>query len=228
MNPWHIRARSLARKTGIIRLINRFRPAGDYEKHVNEALTGAVKPGDVVWDVGANVGVYSELFCEWVGEGGFVVAFEPFAGSCEQIQQRLPDCKWLKIENVALGDSDMTGFLLTGSESVENHLATDADAGADNGDSVPVVICRGDTICERLGRIPNVLKVDVEGFEEEVLAGMNQMLTSPLLRSVLVEVHFKKLEMRGRATAPVRIEKLLGRKGFHTSWVDASHLFATR
>jgi len=50
----------------------------------------------------------------------------------------------------------------------------------------------------------------------------------PALRGVLVEVHFLKLEKRGRATAPIRIEKLLGGKGFKTRWVDASHLFATR
>ncbi len=73
-----------------------------------------------------------------------------------------------------------------------------------------------------------MIKVDVEGFEEEVLQGMGEMLTSPELRSVLVEVHFMKLELRGKATAPVRIEKLLRDKGFKTNWVDASHLFASR
>ena len=73
-----------------------------------------------------------------------------------------------------------------------------------------------------------MIKVDVEGFEEEVLQGMGEMLTSSELRSVLVEVHFMKLELRGKATAPVRIEKLLRGKGFKTNWVDASHLFATR
>ena len=232
MNPLQIKVRSLARKTGVIRLINRLRPAGSYEERAHEALIGAVKPGDLVWDVGANVGVYSELFCQWVGKDGFVVAFEPFAGSCERIhtriQERLPDCTWLQVENIALGETDTTGHLVTGAESVENHIATEADSPSDSAGSIPVVICRGDTVRDRLGRTPNVIKVDVEGFEEEVLAGMGEMLQSPTLRSVLVEVHFLKLEMRGRATAPVRIEKLLGGKGFRTTWVDASHLLATR
>jgi FkbM family methyltransferase len=227
LNSWQIKARSLARKTGVIRLINLVRPAGSYEERVNQALTGAIKPGDVVWDVGANVGVYTELFCQWVGKDGSVVAFEPFAGSCEEIRQRVPDCAWLQVENVALGETDTTGVLMTGSDSTVNHLASEADT-LDAGVGIAVVICRGDTICSRLGRVPNVIKVDVEGFEEEVLAGMGEMLRSPELRSVLVEVHFKKLEDRGRATAPIRIEKLLGGMGFKTSWVDASHLFATR
>ena len=77
MNLWIIKVRSFARKIGVIGLINRLRPASPYERRVLAVLTGAVKPGDVVWDVGANVGLYSEQFCQWVGEDGFVVAFEP-------------------------------------------------------------------------------------------------------------------------------------------------------
>jgi FkbM family methyltransferase len=228
VKPWQIKVRSLARKTGVIRVINKLRPERDYEARVNAALAGAVKMGDTVWDVGANVGVYTELFSRWVGEDGCVVAFEPFSGSCDKIKQRLPNCRWVQIENVALGDTDMAGFLVTGSESVENHLATGAEAQTASADSVPVVVCRGDTVLSRLGKVPNVMKVDVEGFEEEVLAGMSQLLTDAALRSVLVEVHFKKLEMRGLLNAPIRIEKLFAETGFHTSWVDSSHLFATR
>jgi FkbM family methyltransferase len=228
MQPWLIKARSLARKAGVIGLVNRLRPAGSYESRVHEALTGAVKPGDVVWDVGANVGVYSELFCERVGRDGQVVAFEPLPESCERIRERVPNCDWLQVENVALGDTDTVGRLVTGSESVENHVETETDMRNGEAGSIPVTIWRGDTICDRLGQVPNVIKVDVEGFEEEVLKGMSKMLDSTGLRSILVEVHFQKLEMRGQPLAPIRIEKLLGAKGFRTKWVDASHVFGTR
>jgi FkbM family methyltransferase len=228
MKPWVIKARSLARKAGIIRLINRFRPAGPYEIRVHEALTNAVKPGDVVWDVGANVGVYTELFCQSVGENGFVVAFEPLPESCMRIRERLPNCPWLRVENMALGEANVSGRLVMEADSVENHIETESDARNGATASVPVEIGRGDTVCERLGRLPNVIKVDVEGFEEEVLNGMGKMLASPEVRSVLVEVHFAKIEQRGRAMAPIRIEKLLDSMGFKTRWVDTSHLFATR
>jgi FkbM family methyltransferase len=228
VNPWVIKVRSLARRTGIIALINRMRPPGSYEQRVHEALAAAVKPADVVWDVGANVGVYTELFCEWVGERGLVVAFEPFADSCERIRQRLPLSAPVRIENVALGEADTQGRLVTAESSVENHIETDTDTRSGVAGTVSVVICRGDTICDQLGRAPNVIKIDVEGFEEEVLAGMDRTLESPALRSVLVEVHFAKLEGRGRASVPSRLQQLLDGKGFRTRWVDASHLLASR
>ncbi len=228
MKPWVVKARSVARKTGAIGLINRLRPTRPYEMRAHEALTGAVQPGDVVWDIGANVGVYSELFCQRVGKDGLVVAFEPLAECCERIRERLPQCAWLRVENVALGDTDTTGRLVTGADSAQNHVETTADARNGAAGSIPVQICRGDTARARLGRPPNVVKVDVEGFEEEVLGGMGEMLASPELRCLLVEVHFMKLEARGQAMAPVRIEKLLRNRGFKTTWVDTSHLFAVR
>jgi FkbM family methyltransferase len=223
-----IHARSLARKAGIIRLIHRVRPARSYEERFHRALVDAVRPGDVVWDVGANVGLYTRQFCQWVGETGYVIAFEPEASSCNGIRQQLQHCSWLTVEQAALGESDTEGWLVVGSSSVDNHVLTEADEVAGHVQSIPVAICRGDTVCRRLGRVPNVVKVDVEGFEEEVLLGMAETLESAELRSVLVEIHFLKLELRGRASAPVRIEKLLRGKGFKTKWADASHLVATR
>ena len=228
MNPLLIKARSIARKTGVIRIINLLLPPASYEEHFHQALVTSVKPGDVVWDVGANVGLYTGQFCQWVGKNGFVVAFEPGPEACDNIRGRIPNCAWLQIENVALGDTDAIGKLVLEAGSVDNHIATEADLDREGVSSVPMVISRGDTLCKRLGRTPNVVKVDVEGFEEEVLLGMGDVLTAPELRSILVEVHFHKLEKRGRATAPVRIEKLLKTKGFTTNWVDASHLVATR
>ncbi len=100
------------------------------------------------------------------------------------------------------------------------------DAGCEGVETDTVTIYRGDTICERMGRAPNVIKIDVESFEEEVLKGLDRTLTRPELRSVLVEVHFAQLEQRGQMYAPARIEELLRGKGFKVVWLDPSHLAA--
>jgi FkbM family methyltransferase len=230
LKVWQIRARSLARRLGLIRVIHRVRALRpqDYEERVRKALRDAIRTGDVVWDIGANVGFYTEQFCTWVGEQGRVVAFEPFPGSCEQLRERLPNCAWLRVENMALSDVDGTAMLASGENSTTNHLVTEADAVGDSAGLVEVTVRMGDTYAKQGGRMPNVIKLDVEGFEQEVLAGLGQTLRSAELRALLVEVHFAKLEARGQTDAPVAIEKLLRGSGFRVEWVDASHLFATR
>lgn len=226
MNSFLIKARTLARKSGLLKLINRLRPKQPYEDKFHQALAAAVHTGDVVWDVGANVGLYTEMFCEWTGPTGMVVAFEPGRESVAKIRERIPQCAWLRIEHAALSDEDAVGTLVLAADSVNHRLESGADSHGVGADMV--VIHRGDTVCKQLGRVPNVIKIDVESFEEEVLKGLDQTLLAPELRSVLVEVHFGQLEARGQANAPVRIEKMLRGNGFRTTWLDASHLGAMR
>src|SRR5271170_3336077 len=74
-------ARSIARRVGLTRLIQnlqgRFLGAEGYEPKVMAFLQAAVREGDEIWDVGANVGQFTLLFSNWVGSQGHVVAFEP-------------------------------------------------------------------------------------------------------------------------------------------------------
>lgn len=76
--------------------------------------------------------------------------------------------------------------------------------------------------------VPNAIKIDVEGFELEVLQGLGTHLAAPALRAIGVEVHFGILQERGMADAPQRIEQLLARNGFRVQWPDNSHLLALR
>lgn len=228
MNSLLISLRSIARKMGVITIINRLRPPRAYEDRFHQSLKNAIRAGDVVWDVGANVGLYTELFGEWVGPTGSIIAFEPLPESAERIRQRRRAAASLHVENVALGEIDAPGELVISDDSTTNHLKAIEGETTNGSKTIPVAICRGDSICDRLGRVPNVIKIDVEGFEEEVLRGLEHTLPSPGLRGVFVEVHFHVLEMRGRRNAPARIEKLLRSCGFQTKWLDASHLKAER
>jgi hypothetical protein len=71
------------------------------------------------------------------------------------------------------------------------------------------------------------VKIDVEGFEPEVIRGMPNVLRS--VRAAFVEVHFAILENRGMLQAPSDIVAELRSLGFTTiKWVDASHIMALR
>ena len=73
-----------------------------------------------------------------------------------------------------------------------------------------------------------MVKIDVEGYEVEVIEGFGPLLHEPSLRALYVEVHFRLLHERGLDDGPARIEELLGSAGFRTQWLDLSHLAAVR
>ena len=75
---------------------------------------------------------------------------------------------------------------------------------------------------------PNVLKVDVEGYELEALSGFGDLLRSTELRSIFIEVHFALLHERGLDHAPDEIDAMLTRAGFKVRWLDLSHICGIR
>jgi FkbM family methyltransferase len=220
LNALTIRARSAARRIGLLGLIQRMRPRRSYEEEFGRAMLASIRHGDVVWDVGANVGFYTRRFLERVGHNGTVVAFEP-EPACFQILSH--ECADAIVVNSALGDRAQSGFI---EFHVEPKNGTHRLVNQPNDHSKPVQIIAGD---DYQGAGPNVIKIDVEGFEEEVLMGMPRILGDPGLRAIFLEVHFALLEQRGNVNAPLRIERMLRERHFKTRWFhDRSHLEAIR
>jgi FkbM family methyltransferase len=229
-------ARTLARQFGLIgplgsfkRRIDRALGRVDYESRFHDALTSAIRRGDVVWDVGANVGLYTKTFSELVGDSGTVCAFEPVPTCFAELEKRTAELSNARRFAMALGNVSTTASMFTSDDplGVTHSLVSDAQKGGGTAVSVPVRT--GDElIAEGMAPSPTVLKIDVEGFEEEVLLGLSRTLSRPECRAVFVEVHFAILEGRGARHAPVRIKNLLAERGFHVRWTDASHLAANR
>jgi FkbM family methyltransferase len=233
MNTLMLKLRAQGRKLGLHHYVYRIRVAlgqmSHYEEDFNRALQQGVRQGDVVWDVGANVGVYTAQFCSWVGSTGHVVAFEPNPNPLAEIRRRLPECPWLTLMDVALGAKEGTAsFVADASYSPRSHVQFGGGSEFSSASVIPVKVSTGDAVCESMGRVPNVIKIDVEGFEDDVLLGLKNTLSSPCLRAVFVEVHFQALEDRGRLTAPIEIAKLFKASGFKIKWVDSNHLQAER
>jgi FkbM family methyltransferase len=227
-----IEARSIARRVGLKRTLQQLQrrlPGHDrYEAKVKAALEGAVRDGDTVWDIGANVGLYTQMFSEWVGPGGHVVAFEPVPSCYTTLQRATRNCGNVEALNLGLSDVDaVLPMHLSGDEAGTMHtFVAERGAGAE---VIELPVHRGDALLgERDLPSPNVLKIDVEGFELEALRGLAETLASATCRMVLCEVHFAVLEARGHKRGPQEIERFLAERGYSTRWVDASHLAAER
>jgi FkbM family methyltransferase len=198
-----------------------------YEESFRAAMVACIRPGDCVWDVGANVGLYSELFAAAVGPYGKVISFEPSPGCVAIIEERRRNSIGTSWEVIAgaLSDEDGDGWLsvLDGSTAPGNHLANSAGAS-----TVAVRKYRADSIVLAGHTVPAVIKIDVEGFEGEVFDGMTSVLDLPSLRAICVEVHFRVLNERGKPHEPTRLVRLAESHNFTVKWTDESHFVAKR
>ena len=232
MDKLSIFTRSVVRRFGITSLIGFLRPARSYEDRFSDALFAELKQGDTVWDVGANVGLYTTKFCESVGNTGNVVAFEPNPTSAKEIQSKVDALKYSNVIVVqaALGNECGQVTMLIGKSdfAVDTRVVTGSSTTSD--DLIAVDVYEGDVALTKFGlNPPDILKIDVEGFELECIQGLHRTLSSTKTRAVFVEVHFAVLESRGMRYAPLDIVKSLRSAGLvHCEWLDSSHLVARR
>lgn len=226
-NTYVRQLRRIARAAGVPRLLGRF--AKDYESPFSRQLMLACRPGDIVWDVGANVGHYSLSFSQWVGNSGKVFAFEPDRVNLRELRSACGGRQNVEICEFGLSDKAERRSFLEGNDSDRS-----VSRVLEPGEPVPegatdVELQTGDTVIQSgKAAVPNVIKIDVEGHELSVLKGLQRALSNERLRNVFVEVHFSILERSGRADDPKKIEDILKRSGFKLRWTDPSHIFAFR
>ena len=223
--PWMIQVRNVVRDVGPIRAIYRWWMARhDYEEAFGQRLLGAIGSDSVVWDIGANVGLYTRQFVEAGARS--VVAFEPAPESVATLQKEFAGSTTVKVMPVALASAGGVAAFSSDGSSVTNSLVEGCD---DSRPTVEVRVMRADEVVREFNLdMPTVMKIDVEGYEVDVIRGMGTILDSPKLRHVFVEVHFRALNRRGLDVGPNEIVSRLQAAGFKIDWLDLSHLCAVR
>lgn len=218
-------AREVGRKLGVNRLLAGFILGEEYEAKYDQELAKQILAGDCVWDVGANVGYYTQRFAERVGPEGNVFSFEPSPQNFQRLQSECESLSNVRLLNMALGSDDST----LGFEQGEDDLGATSRLVEGGGPGVTVEVRAGTSvIADGLAEPPNIMKIDVEGFEFEVITGLGEQIRRPSLRALGIEVHFRILKERGNPNAPARIEQYLRDAGFSLSWADPSHILAIR
>ncbi|HEX3435518.1 MAG TPA: FkbM family methyltransferase [Pseudacidobacterium sp.] len=223
------RMRALLRQSGMkqfaYKVQSAIRPEHRYEEKFSDVLLGAVHPGDCVWDVGANVGYYTKKFADRVGQSGKVIAFEPFEGAFRQLSAAVSDLPQVECLKVALGAEEAQ---LRVQPIAPGSTGNNLTAVSESLDAELICVKTGEKLIQEGHQPPSILKIDVEGFEEDVVWGFRHQLRSGVCRKVFIEVHYTSLDKRGFLRAPSRIVSMLKDMGFTTSWVDPSHLAGVR
>lgn len=151
---------------------------GDNELPVQHALAEIVREGDVVYDIGANVGFFSIISARLTGPSGRVIAFEPVRSNADLVRRNadLNAFGNITVVEQAVSDRSGTGELVLAEYSGGAALST-TTAPPDPAGTIQVELTTVDDAVSD-GRIPPpaVVKIDVEGVELEVLRGMHATL----------------------------------------------------
>jgi FkbM family methyltransferase len=138
-----------------------------------------VSPGDVVFDVGANRGYFTQLYSLLVGRHGRVFAFEPVPTTFRVLQARMAERQVIpnfELVDVAFSDTSGTAVMhLPGQDDGQASLQPHSGVGSWTADPAATFPCRqvrlDDFVRERgISRL-DFLKCDVEGAELLVLRG---------------------------------------------------------
>ncbi len=150
-------------------------------------LLHVLRPDELFVDVGANVGSYTVLAAGAVGAK--VIAVESVPSPFEALQQnvllnRLGD----RVCCVNAGMGEQAGQLrFTSGLGAINHVLASGECS----ESIEVDVTTLDDLCT--GRVPMILKIDVEGYENAVIAGGMRTLADPRLQAVIMETNGRGL-----------------------------------
>jgi len=147
---------------------------GEYEPPTTRLFQTLATPGWTVLDIGANVGYFSVIAGVLGGPGSQVVAFEPNPRLADMLAQSIILNPSLSIDLERLGVADRLGELPLhlSSQSRNSGLSSlRADLPDRDGEVITVPLTTVDDYCASRNLHPDLIKIDVEGFELQVLRG---------------------------------------------------------
>ncbi len=141
-----------------------------------------LRPEDTFADIGANVGSFTVLASGHVGAKS--LTFEPIPATYARLKRNIQANRiesLVSAYNAAMGGEDGT-VQFTNTQDTKNHVSREGGPGTT---SVPLLSL--DTVT-RTHSIPVLLKIDVEGFETEVVRGGGRTLSDNTVKAIIIEL----------------------------------------
>lgn len=188
-----------------------------------EAIAPSLR-GKVVYDIGANIGITTLFFAKHTGDGGLVVAFEPVPPTAKRLQENvhLNRLQNVRVYTLALGEAEGTAEICYAAEAPGiATLRQDIAQGYRKEYRMQTFIVEVvplDRLIEReLLPDPHFIKLDVEGYEYQVLLGARSVIerTRPAL---FMELHGSSRQERAETWK--HIYEFLTERSYHIEAVD--------
>ena len=170
---------------------------GTYDVPFTAFVQQQIQPGDVAIDVGAHVGLFTLLLGYQVWERGRVIAYEPHPRLLALLRDNVA-MNWLddRVEIVPRAVAASEGHAQLAAPRRFQMLGTiqppheDVLLAGHRTDTIETIDVETEPLDARVGRLERIdlIKIDVEGAEERVFAGMSGLLGSGIVRRVCFEL----------------------------------------
>ena len=160
---------------------------GGYEEGTRQFCLDYLQPGMTFVDIGAHVGLYSVPASRRVGPSGRVLAFEPDDINRAMLQENIRRNGAEGIEVFSCGICDQDGHLPfhRSDFNTGDHQLFHQGRGRR---AHEIEVARLDAVLERVGGPVHLVKMDVQGAEARVLAGMDGIFASNQVMALIVEL----------------------------------------
>lgn len=148
---------------------------GKYEPYETELILRQVKKGDVVIDVGANIGYYTILLADKIGPSGKVYAFEPDSKNFEILEKNIEINKLSNVILVKAALSSQKGVkkLYKSAENYGDHRMFGKEKKRENEEVKTVKL---DDFLKNKEKKVDFLKIDTQGWEPAVFDGAKEIV----------------------------------------------------
>lgn len=184
------------------------------EPGTGDVLRRLVQPGMVVADVGANIGLLTLIMAWAAGPAGKVIAFEPEAIPRANLEKmrHLNGLSWVEVRDQAVGAQ--AGQLTFHVSDIIGHSSLYALPETEGSREIQVDVVRLDAVAQRM----DVVKIDVEGAELDVLAGMSGLIAKNKDLAIVAEFGPEHLGRVGQT--PAQWFKAFADSGFKAYIID--------
>lgn len=159
------------------------RPVAQADPDLFATARALVRPGDTVWDIGANTGLFTVAAAGLAGAGGAVVAFEPDVVLVALLRRtaglQAPGTASITIAPCGIaGRTGLHSFSIARRSRASNSLSQYGNSQAGGVRETQTIACFALDDMMGYAPVPAVVKIDVEGAEIELLEGGSRFLRS--------------------------------------------------
>ncbi len=161
---------------------------GVYEPEQTKWARECVGPGDICIDIGASFGHYATLFASLVGPDGKIFAFEPSPLASKVLEDMIHESNIHNIDLIKAAVGEKNGFVNLFLPTTKYLYSPSIMESDPSFSSVEIPVIALDTFqpLKQSNKI-KIMKIDVEGYEPNVLEGMKIMLKNRIVENIFCE-----------------------------------------